>query len=255
MNDHLDSLIRGSLDHHAPAEPPDADLAGRVASLGRRRRASQRTGLAALAVVAVAGAAWGITSLPPGTTQVATAPTAPPTSNQTVTPSASAAPAGAVKDIAALTQSDFASPTGNILCSLRPADGTEDWERARVFCTLVTADAGVFPTKEEACGPDSDVPVAGVELTAEGAARWACAGDAQVFPYLDAGDVASWWDVDFATTTPAPFDPAQTMVVLPYDKTLVGGDFTCAMDTDGVTCTNTATGHGFDLNRSGAELR
>lgn len=251
MNDDLDTVIRGSLNHHARAEAPDEGLVPRVVALGRRRRATRRAGVAALALAGMGAAAWGVSTLVPRTDLVATAP-APTTPAAVTTPSAPTTPQIQAKDISALPESHFASPTGNIECSLRPAGG--DGMPAFAFCGLMNADAGAVPPATAAC-PAEGLAVVGVRVTADGASRWVCAGDKQTFPYLGSGEYVAWWDHEFGSSVPAPGGPAQTLVVLPYDKALVGGDFRCSMAQDGVTCENTATGHGFHLNRAGATLR
>lgn len=250
MNDRLDSLIRGSLEQHTRAAAPDAELAPRVAALGRRRRANRRAGLAALALVAVGGAAWGISALPPREPQVATAPSTSPTPHATPTPAPRSE--NLVKDVWSFEESHFASPTGNIKCALRGATGDVGLD-ARAFCGVDQAEAGVVPTMEEACGPNPDVPVAGVAVMADGKASWVCAGDAQSYPFTDSSPEYIAWSGDHFGATAKQGD--RTLVVLPYGRSLVAGDSTCSMATDGVTCTNTATGHGFHLSRAGATLR
>lgn len=267
MND-LDDLIRTSLRDHTPATAPDDTLADQVAATGRRIRRTRTAGVAALALVAVLGVAWGSTVLPGRTQQGVAATPSPnmPTSVQP-TPRESATsvttPAnptfssgGTVRDVSQVgepagypedeqhLESFFASPTGNFLCTMSTAGAR---------CTG-TWDKGVEPSRK-IC--DVDEVVEGVQVEGTKPAAWFCGSDAQSFPFLngDGGHGVDWWDPTFGESIPFPANPSVKLAVLPYGKTLVAGDFSCSVATDGVTCRNTRSGSGFLVSRSRVDLQ
>ena len=42
------------------------------------------------------------------------------------------------------------------------------------------------------------------------------------------------------------------LATLRYGNTLTAGNFRCTSAADGLTCTNTVSGHGFTISRAGA---
>lgn len=257
MND-LDDLIRNSLRAHAPAHTVDDTLAGRVAATGRRIRRTRAVGAAALVLTAVVGVGWAVSALPQLTRPVIVAspsapePTAGPTSASQTTPS----PDASVRDVSTVGEpaefedyqflnNSFASPSGNLHCFINTAGAG---------CQATTWDAGVAPSQKKTCS-DTE-PVLGPEVWGSGKAAWACGSDPRSLPFLgeQGGDQVAWWDGTFGESTPLDGDSSVRLAVLPYGKTLVAGDLRCTMAEDGVTCTNTRTGHGFHASLGGVDL-
>ncbi len=258
MND-LDDLIRASLREHAPAAAPDDTLADLVVTKGRHVRNTRAAGMAAMAIVAVAGVAWGWAALPLLAQQdISAVPTiSQPTHSQ---PSPTPSPAVTVRDVSLIgTPSQasnsveflnnyFASPTGNFHCFISAAGAG---------CSGEKWDKGVKPSRKM-CGPEG--AVLGPEVWGSAAAAWACGSDPHSSPYLGdepeaGGKGIAWWDPTFGDSIPYPPNPSLRLAVLPYGKTLVAGDFSCSMAKDGVTCSNTRTGHGFHASRARVDLQ
>jgi uncharacterized protein DUF6636 len=252
MND-LDDLIRASLREHTPAAAPDDGLADLVVATGRRVRRTRAAGAAALALVAVAGLVWGWAAIPLLTQQgIAAVPTmSRPTSSEP-----SPALDATVRDVSAIGRPSgdgttavfrnnyFASPSGNFRCFIS-ATGAG--------CAGERWDKGVKPSRKVCRG---DGAVLGPELWGGTAAAWACGSTAHSTPLLgEGGEGVAWWDATFGDSIPDPADSSTTLAVLPYGKTLVAGDFSCSMARDGVTCSNSLSGHGFHVSRAKVDLQ
>lgn len=259
MND-LDDLIRSSLNEHTPAATPDDALAERVKAAGRRVRRTRTAGVAAVVLVAAGALIWGsgaiprlahpeVAATPAATRATSGSSTSGPTELEPPTTSSGSA---TVRDVSQLGTpiedvhikgemrvSYFASPSGNLKCFI----GTSG-----AGCAANTWAAGVAPARAKVCADNE--PLQGPEVWATKAAAWECGGDAHSWPYLgkgsdSGGDGVAWWDSSFGESVPLPGDSSTKMAALRYGRTLVAGDFRCSMATAGVTCTNTATGHGF----------
>jgi hypothetical protein len=254
MND-LDDLIRTSLREHTPATTPDDTLADLVTATGRRIRRTRTAGIGALALVVVTGLAWGWAALPLLTQQgIAALPTmSQPTPSQPIPSldpsvrdvSKIGSPSQASNSTEAL-ENYFASPSGNFHCFISSAGAG---------CAGEKWDKGVKPSRTKVCSDQE--PVLGPELWGGAAAAWACGSDPHSLPFLSAqgGDGVTWWDATFGDSIPLPRDPSTKLAVLPYGKTLVAGDFSCSMAKDGVTCSNTLSGHGFHVSRAKVDLQ
>ncbi len=129
-----------------------------------------------------------------------------PSSTQAVTP-----PEGAL-DLA-----EFATPTGNIWCTLTDTSAT---------CEIATID--YQPPPIDGCD-DNDLAGKVLTVSAEGAE----------YPCPD-GDIAG----------AAPDDRA----VLDYESVTAVGDSMCTSMETGVTCTNLSTGASFTLTRRGPSI-
>ena len=125
--------------------------------------------------------------------------------------STSAAALGAVASSAAVKHGvGFRTPTHNIACDLRYGQARCDI-RHRTY---------TLPARPKACPHIVDFGQ-GLFVGKSGKGRIVCAGD-------------------------TVYDPS--LPVLAYGSTDRYGAFSCASNTDGVTCTNTRTGHGFFLS-------
>ncbi|HEY3339116.1 MAG TPA: hypothetical protein VGK18_11475 [Propionicimonas sp.] len=253
----LDDLIRQSLREHTHATAPDDTLAELVVAKGRHVRRTRAAGLAATALVAVAGLAWGWAALPLLAQQgIAAAPTMSRPTPSEPTP----APKATVRNVAKLgdpsegangttfLRNDFASPTGNFHCFISTAGAG---------CSGEKWDKGVKPSRKT-CGA-TEGAVLGPELWGGATAAWECGSDPHSLPFLadgaDAGGKGvAWWDPTFGDSIPFPPDSSVRLAVLPYGKTLVAGDFSCSMARDGVTCSNAVSGHGFRVSRAKVDL-
>jgi hypothetical protein len=278
MND-LDDLIRGSLDTHAPAVPPDDTLADRVGSAGRRIRRNRRIGIAALALALIAGLAAGLPGLTGASAPIAATPSVAPTGWAISSPTAPSSPSpsttlvrptwdptATTRDVSAVGEqieyaaagttprqtraNFFASPSGKFWCTISTEFAN---------CNNTVEMPGIEPTRTE-LGCD-DTVVAGVEVNSHDRGSWYCSGDQNQFPQLNDADGSGmsidgtlWWDAEFGQTRPGLGDPRYTLAVLPYGKTLIAGDFSCTTATTGVTCTNTRTHHGFRISQSAVKL-
>lgn len=263
----LDDLIRTSLHAHTASAAPDETLAGRAAATGRRIRRTRNASVAALALVAVLGIAWGSGLFPraaQGGILASPAPSRPSTSAPTSSPSPTAPTtrptardlSPTVRDVSAIgspgeigkytvLNNFFASPTGNLECFIN---------QHGAGC-VASFDAGVIPrSAERVCSVDGSVEGPAVWGAKRG--EWACGSDKVTFPYLGPGyeDGTAWWDASFGESIPYAGDPSLKVAVLPYGKTLVAGDFRCSMATTGVTCLNTRTHQGFLASRAKVDL-
>lgn len=160
----------------------------------------------------------GITSATP------TSPPAAPTTAATTT-----APAGDVRTVA--EAGAFATPSGRIVC-LVSIDS--------VRCDFVGADKSWKAPKPTSCELDW-----GSSLYVTKTAGSTCAGDTVIDTASTDSAYVSWRK---------PSDPIVTvydlkLVALPYGSSLAAGPFQCDSASTGVTCKNTATGHGFTMAR------
>jgi len=123
----------------------------------------------------------------------------------------------------------FITPSANIGCDMSRAapDGSFDGE---VRCDILEATFSAPPQPKGGCAAGDWV--SGVtRLSGKGAAiAGACAGDPTV-AFIALGN-------------------GEKPPVLAYGSSLVAGDFVCMSATDGLTCWNTATNHGFKLSKS-----
>jgi hypothetical protein len=112
--------------------------------------------------------------------------------------------------------SDFQTPSHNIGCMLIGGVARCDI-RARTWSP---------PPHPASCSHEVDFGQ-GLEVGASGPAGFVCAGDTAL-------------------------DPSAS--VLPYGTRSVFGQFSCVSRTTGISCTNTSTGHGFEMSRSSYAL-
>lgn len=249
MTHDLDDLIRRSIADHTPEAPADPTLADAVAITGRRVRRRRRTAALASVSLVVVGAvtAFGLRALPnQSTPAIATpAPMAPP--------SVSTSGTGITTDVTTIgtpikdgeLANYFTSPTGNLWCVISPKEAT---------CWAIKYAAGVQPT--DTC--PEEATAGNIVTVGQGPATWGCQLDIGAIPFLDVPDNSGvlWWNSTIGLRkTVTGWDTGSVLAALRYGNTLTSGDMACSMATDGVTCTNNATGHGFHLNRSGAQLR
>ena len=163
-------------------------------------------------------------ALPSGDTSATpTAPAAPPTAATTT------APAGDVRRIA--DAGAFATPSGRIVC-LVSSDS--------IRCDFVGSDKAWQAPKPANCELDW-----GSSLYVAKTAGSTCAGDTVIDTAAVDSDYVSWRRAS---------DPIVTvydlkLVALPYGSSLAAGSFQCDSASTGVTCKNTATGHGFTMSR------
>lgn len=125
----------------------------------------------------------------------------------------------------------FVTPSGQIVCLLA-GDG--------VRCDYFAEDKAWEAPKPGNCDIDT-----GSSLHVDRTAGTACVGDSIVAKAALDGGLDTWRK---------PTDPSVpwnglTLVALPYGSTLVVGPFRCDSATDGVTCQNESTGHGFFMSR------
>ncbi len=176
-----------------------------------------------------AGVPSGNLSLPPVdlpsgiASATPTSPPAAPTTAATTT-----APAGDVRKVAA---GAFATPSGRIVCLV----STDS-----VRCDFVGADKAWQAPKPGSCELDW-----GSSLYVTKTAGSTCAGDTVIDTASVDSDYVSWRKAS---------DPIVTvydlkLVALPYGSSLAAGTFQCDSASTGVTCKNTATGHGFTMSR------
>ena len=191
-------------------------------------------------------------SLSPSSSAVPSSSAASP--RATGSASASTSADGSERDVTGMGDAEyedgpvnfFASKSGNIWCNL--ATGS-----AR--CWALTYDRGA---ELKGCGKGADGSQNFVDLR-QGAAQWGCGSDIGGLPFLDVKEGqrnagVSWWDAEFGSTAKIESDSGTVLAVLPAGKTLIDGDFRCTMGKEVVTCTNTATNHGFVLSSAGAKL-
>ena len=164
-------------------------------------------------------------ALPSGiTSATSTSPQAAPT-----TAAATTAPAGDLRTVA--EAGAFATPSGRIVC-LVSIDS--------VRCDFVGADKSWQAAKPANCELDW-----GSSLYVTKTAGSTCAGDTVIDTASADSDYVSWRK---------PGDPIVTvydlkLVALPYGSSLAAGTFRCDSASTGVTCKNSATGHGFTMSR------
>jgi hypothetical protein len=172
-----------------------------------------------------AGASSANLSLPPvalpsGITSAT--PTSPPAAPTT-------APAGDVRKVA--DAGAFATPSGRIVCLV----STDS-----IRCDFVGSDKAWQAPKPTSCELDW-----GSSLYVTKTAGSTCAGDTVIDTASVDSDYVSWRRAS---------DPIVTvydlkLVALPYGSSLAAGTFQCDSASTGVTCKNTATGHGFTMSR------
>lgn len=160
-------------------------------------------------------------ALPSGSTS-ATSTSAPAVPTTT-------APAGDVRTVA--DAGAFATPSGRIVC-LVSIDS--------VRCDFVGTDKAWQAPKPTNCELDW-----GSSLYVTKTAGSTCAGDTVIDTASADSEYVSWRK---------PSDPIVTvydlkLVALPYGSSLAAGPFQCDSASTGVTCKNTATGHGFTMAR------
>lgn len=141
--------------------------------------------------------------------------------SSTAGPSASAAPTTTV----VTSMTTFTAPSGNISCYLAPVQGADPYAR----CDLAQT-SWKEPEPDGGCdgtwgGGESGRGSVGV---GGGPAAYLCVGDELV---------------------------AGSGQVLPYGSSIVLEPITCTSTTDGMTCENGKTGHGFTAARAKAVLR
>lgn len=161
-------------------------------------------------------------ALPSGMT--AATPTTPPTAATTT-----AAPAGDVRKVA--DAGAFATPSGRIVCLV----STDS-----VRCDFVGQDKAWQAPKPPGCELDW-----GSSLYVTKTAGSTCAGDTVVATASVDSDYVSWRRARDPLVT--VYD--MKLVALPYGSSLAAGTFQCDSASTGVTCRNTATGHGFTMAR------
>jgi hypothetical protein len=125
----------------------------------------------------------------------------------------------------------FATPSGRIVCLV----STDS-----VRCDFVGTDKAWQAPKPTGCELDW-----GSSLYVTTTAGSTCAGDTVVDTASVDGDYVAWSKAS---------DPIVTvydlkLVALPYGSSLAAGTFQCDSASTGVTCKNTATGHGFTMSR------
>ena len=149
-------------------------------------------------------------------------------------------PASGAIDVAKHASADFASPSGRIWCGLH-ADVA--------LCHFPFGDyQGKIPDSEDVC-PGVGLDVTGVQVTAAGS-DYFCSGDPSAWPVHGSTQVAWQKDTGFPFVK---FD-GQTLATLPYGRALSHGRYLCASETNGVTCADTRSGHGFRVARAGVVL-
>ena len=136
----------------------------------------------------------------------------------------------------ALDIAAFVTPTGQIVCMLG-ADG--------VRCDYFAEDKTWEAPHPGNCDLDW-----GSSLSLDRTAGTSCVGDSIVAKAaLDSG-LDSWRKAGDPTVS---WD-GMTLVALPYDATIIVGTFRCDSATDGVTCVNESTGHGFFMGRESIRI-
>jgi hypothetical protein len=163
-------------------------------------------------------------ALPSGITSAT--PTSPPAASTTTT---TTAPAGDVRTVA--EAGAFATPSGRIVCLV-----TID----SIRCDFVGTDKSWKAPKPTNCELDW-----GSSLYVTKTAGSTCAGDTVIDTASVDSDYVSWRK---------PTDPIVTvydlkLVALPYGSSVAAVTFRCDSASTGVTCQNTATGHGFTMSR------
>lgn len=212
-------------------------------------------------VVGVAGVSLsGCTSVvlaPPVTTTVVVTSTVPVPSPGSAAGSSAAsgsgassgsvplAPPGPTIDATSHGIAAFSSPTGNISCLLIKGE-TATFQSVR--CDVLSH-TWVLPPKPADCEFDWSH---GAYLEG-GHAGLTCASDA-VAGSDAPGLEGTWWASRPGAQTISPSGRGPT-VALAYGASIKLGTLTCLSQTDGVHCTDSKTGHGFDLSRAAYRLR
>ena len=191
---------------------------------------------------------------PTGEPSPSRTPSAAPSSSPTTTSTTDPLPAARVTG----TQLAFASPTGNLVCTMDETNG--------VRCHAMTATwtgKGVPADRLRGCGKDAGGdfgPGQDVVLTREGSFG-SCVTEISVYEAVQTNDglpndhgteYRTWADKDTALVE---FLPGMTAYVLPYGTTAVTGRFSCAMAQTGITCDDADSGAGFHLSRADLTLR
>jgi hypothetical protein len=121
----------------------------------------------------------------------------------------------------ASTDFSFHSPSGNIFCDMHLGDD------GKSQTTCITTDRNwIAPARSSKCADDE---------------HW---GDALSLYQGEAG---------FQCYTRLPDDPTAGQK-LNYGDTLANGSITCESETEGITCTDVATGHFFRIARESYQL-
>lgn len=133
----------------------------------------------------------------------------------------------------------FASPSGRIWCA---TDGKAAW------CHFPKGMTAKVPPSSSVC-PGEDLDVTGV--TVDGAEPgYFCSGDPTAFPRKGSDEV-KWHD-----TLKLPYVSYDgfSLAVLPYGKSIIQGNYICAVAEVGVTCGSIVTKHGFRMSVAGPEF-
>lgn len=183
-----------------------------------------------------------------------TDPASPPENGSS---SAAGSGTGRTKDVTEVGMSEgggaspvstFTSPSGNLICNLSSHE---------ISCGATKYDADL----KRPC-PDGPYKAQYVfvlnypQVQPYRPASWGCmpegnSGD----PLLDEASYTDWWDPIIGTTVRIrDGEKMSPAAALRYGNTLIAGDNQCTMAKDGVTCKNPVTGHGFHLNKAGAQL-
>lgn len=130
----------------------------------------------------------------------------------------------------------FASPSGRIWCALN---------KSAAWCHFPAGFQGSIPSGDKVC-PGEELDVTGVHITGTGFGYF-CSGGPTALPTKGTSQVA-WHDqTNFGWITYDGF----TLAPLPYGQKIQIGNYICASATNGVTCANRATKHGFLIRQAG----
>ncbi|WP_165489998.1 hypothetical protein [Propioniciclava sinopodophylli] len=154
-------------------------------------------------------------------------------------------------------QLGFASPTGNLVCTMDVTNG--------VRCHAMTANwtgKDVPPEKLENCGPEfGDFgPGQDVVLNRDGSFG-SCVSEISVFEAVETNEgQPNTYGTEYRSwagkgTELVEFLPGMKAYVLPYGTTAVTGRFSCEMATTGITCDDSRSDAGFHLSRNDLTLR
>lgn len=155
------------------------------------------------------------------------------------------------------SQLGFASPTGNLVCTMDSEHG--------VRCHAMQANwsgKDVPADRLQGCSPEYGEfgPGQDVILTKDGPFG-SCVSDMSVFEAVELNEGRrNDFGTEFRTwarqdTQLVEIMPGMKAYVLPYGTTVVTGRFTCTMATTGITCTDTRTKDSFHLSRNNLTLR
>lgn len=146
-------------------------------------------------------------------------------------------------DVAALYAADFASPSGNLMCSVARGPFAS--------CYLPsTVDKALLPNDYCAGG----AAIVGIRVDTK--VGYDCSGEAYIDASLPSagGSKAntSWFtDHGVADKLSESTGAGSGLAVLPYGDGMIRGPIKCASTTTGVNCTNTATGASFNVSSRG----